>query len=50
MAGNESEFGGDGDATKYTTNDISTRTSWAIMKTNSADENSGTDIVTKKAQ
>lgn len=50
MAGQDSEFGGDGDATKYTTNDLSTRTEWAIMKTNPADENSGSEITTKKAQ
>jgi hypothetical protein len=50
MAGQDSEFGGNGVAEDYTTNDVSTRTEWAIMKTNPADENSGTDIETKKAQ
>lgn len=50
MAGQDSEFGGNGKSEDYTTNDVSTRTEWAIMRTNPADENSGSEIVTKKAQ
>lgn len=47
----ESEFGGDGKGFEsYTTNDLSTRTHWAVMQTNVADETSGADITTSKAQ
>lgn len=44
-----SEFGGDGDAAKYTTNDLSTRTAKAVFQTNPADPTSGTEILTAKA-
>ena len=47
----ESEFGGDGKGFEsYTTNDLSTRTAWAIQRTNPADPADGADIVTSKAQ
>ena len=46
-----SEFGGDGRGMEsYTTNDMSTRTAWAIQATDPADEQSGAEIITSKVQ